>query len=231
MLSKLLRMIDQKDVRPYSWRPSTGSVVRETESQPVGVPNERKPAVAALSEAQSQLLKARMGELEVAAAKQGKELRDAAYMEGEKAARNQDAAEVKKVVEKLAQSIQELAALRPRLRSQAEGDVVRLAMAIAKRVVHRELTMDPDSIVALVKAALEKLRVQETERVKVHPDHQKIVKEFLSRSGETAHIEVIGDASVGLGGVVFETARGEFDVSTDVQLDEIEKGLTDRLAK
>jgi flagellar assembly protein FliH len=206
-------------------------MVREDEFQAGAVPGERRPAVAALSEAQSQLLKTRMGELEVTAARRGKELRDAAYMEGEKAARSEDAAEVRKTVERLAQSIQELAGLRPRLRSQAEGDVVRLAMAIARRVVHRELTMDPDSIVALVKAALEKLRVQETVRVKVHPDHQKIVKEFLSRSGETAHIEVIGDASVGLGGVVFETARGEFDVSTDVQLDEIEKGLTDRLAK
>jgi flagellar assembly protein FliH len=229
MLSKLLRTVDQTDVRPYSWRATPGVAGRENELQPGGVSGEKRPAVA-LSEAQSLLLKTRMGELEVTAARQGKEARDAAYAEGEKAARNQDAAEVRKVVEKLALSIQELAGLRPKLRSQAEGDVVRLAMAIAKRVVHRELTLDPDSIVALVKAALEKLRVQETVRVKVHPDHQKIVKEFLARSAETAHIEVIGDASAGLGGVVFETARGEFDVSTEVQLDEIEKGLTDRLA-
>ena len=33
------------------------------------------------------------------------------------------------------------------------------------------------------------------------------------------------------GGVVFETTRGEYDVSTDVQLDEIQKGLTDRLGE
>jgi flagellar assembly protein FliH len=172
-----------------------------------------------------------MNELELTAVRRNKEIRDVAYTEGEKAARDQDATAVRTVLEQLAQSIQELAGLRAKLRSQAESDVVRLAMAIAKRVVHRELSTDPDSIVGLVKVALEKLRLQETVRVRVHPARLAIVKEFLSRSAASAHIEVTGDPTVGLGGVVFETTRGEFDVSTDVRLNEIEKGLTDRLAK
>jgi len=228
MLSKLLRLPDQKDVRPYLWRVSSGSPSRDS-SQASRPQIDKKPDV--LSEAQSALLKARMSELELTAVRRGKEVRDAAYMEGEKAARDQDAAAVRTVVEKLAQSIQELAGLRAKLRSQAEADVVRLAMAIAKRVVHRELSMDPDSVIGLVKVALEKLRLQETVRVRVHPDHVAIVKEFLLRSAASAHIEVTGDPAVGAGGVVFETTRGEFDVSTDVQLNEIEKGLTDALAK
>jgi len=228
MLSKLLRLPDQKDVRPYNWRLSAGSPVRDL-PQAGRVHNEPKPDV--LSEAQSALLKARASDLELTAARRAKEVRDAAYAEGEKAARDQDAAAVRTAVEKLAQSIQELAGLRAKLRSQAEADVVRLAMAIAKRVVHRELTMDPDSVMGLVKVALEKLRLQETVRVRVHPDHVAIVKEFLARSAASAHIEVTGDPAVGVGGVVFETTRGEFDVSTEVQLNEIEKGLTDALAK
>jgi len=228
MLSKLLRLPDQKNVRPYAWRPASGPPVRDW-SQGMRAESEKKPD--APSEAQSALLKARASELELTAARRGKEVRDAAYMEGEKAARDQDGAAVRTVVEKLAQSIQELAGLRAKLRSQAEADVVRLAMAIAKRVVHRELSMDPDSVLGLVKVALDKLRLQETARVRVHPSHVAIVKEFLARSAAAAHIEVTGDPSIGVGGVVFETTRGEFDVSTDVQLNEIGKGLTDALAK
>jgi flagellar assembly protein FliH len=229
MLSKLLRAPDQKEVLPYSWRPSAGALVREHSLQTSAAQGERKPVVV-LSEAQSLLLKTRMGELETTAVKRNKEARDAAYTEGERAARDQDAAAVRAVVEKLGQSILDLAGMRAKLRGQAEVDVVRLAFAIAKRVIHRELSTDPDSIVGLVKVALEKLRLQETVRVRMHPDHVKIVKEFLSHSAGTAHIEVTGDAAIGLGGVVFETTRGEFDVSTDVQLNEIEKGLTDRIA-
>jgi len=229
MLSKLLRIPDQKDVRPYTWRTSSGSTVRDRSFQASGAPAATPPP-AVLSEAQSLLLKTRMGELEVSAGRRNKEARDAAYMEGEKAAKDQDAASVRIVVEKLAQSIQELAGLRAKLRGQAEADVVRLAMAIAKRVIHRELSTDPDSIVGLVKAALEKLRLQETARVRVYPAHVAMVKEFLARSPGAAHIEVTGDAAIGPGGVIFETTRGEYDVSTDVQLNEIEKGLTDRIA-
>jgi flagellar assembly protein FliH len=171
-----------------------------------------------------------MGELELSAGRRNKEARDAAYIEGEKAARDQDAASVRIVIENLAQSIRELAGLRPKLRGQAEGDVVRLAMAIAKRVIHRELSTDPDSIMGLVKVALEKLRLQETVRVRVCPAHVAIVKEFLSGTPGATQIDVTGDAALGSGGVVFDTTRGEYDVSTDVQLNEIEKGLTDRIA-
>jgi flagellar assembly protein FliH len=229
MLSKLLRGSDQKEVRPYAWRPSAGALVREPSLQTSGPQGERKPVVV-LSEAQSLLLKTRMGELETTAARRNKEVRDAAYIEGERAARDQDAASVRIVVEKLAQSIQDLAGMRAKLRGQAEADVVRLALAIAKRVIHRELSTDPDSIVGLVKVALEKLRLQEIARVRVHPDHVKIVKEFLSHSAGAAQIEVTGDAAIGPGGVILETTRGEFYVSTDVQLNEIQKGLTDRIA-
>jgi len=229
MLSKLLRTPDQKEVRPYTWRLSNGSTVRDRSVQTSGAPA-AAPAPAVLSEAQSLLLKTRMGELELAAGRRNKEARDTAYSEGEKAAKDQDAASVRIVVEKLAQSIQELAGLRAKLRGQAEADVVRLAMAIAKRVIHRELSTDPDSIIGLVKVAMEKLRLQETVSVKVYPAHVAIVKEFLSRSPGAAHIDVTGDAALGPGGVVFETTRGEYDVSTDVQLNEIDKGLTDRLA-
>jgi hypothetical protein len=141
----------------------------------------KSPAV--LSEAQSLLLKTRMGELELTAVRRvTKRFGTRPTWKAKRRRKDQDAAAVRAVVEKLAQSIQELAGLRAKLRSQAEADVVRLAMAIAKRVVHRELSTDPDSIIGLVKVALEKLRLQETVRVRVHPDHVAIVKEFLSRS-------------------------------------------------
>jgi flagellar biosynthesis/type III secretory pathway protein FliH len=42
---------------------------------------------------------------------------------------------------------------------------------------------------------------------------------------------VVPDAARELGSVVFETERGSLDASVDTQLEEIERGLTDRLRR
>ncbi len=226
-MSKVVRGPALQSVRPYEWM-QTGSA--PSAEQPLSPPAQAESTLTAtLLEDQLAGLRLRLAESESAAERRIKEVRETAYREGETSGRNAAAGEVRATVEKLARSIQELAELRPRLREQAEADVVKLALAIARRVVHRELNTDPDSIVGLVKVALDKLRRQEAVRVRVHPTHQSIVKEFLSHIAGCAHVEVTGDATASLGGVVFETSRGEFDVSAEVQFKEIEKGLTDRL--
>ncbi len=151
--------------------------------------------------------------------------------EGEVAGRNRAAADLQPVIERLTRSIQEIACLRPRLRQEAEGDVVKLALAIARRVIRREVTSDPDALRGLVIAALEKLQGQEFSRVKVHPSHAATVKACLQQTTGGNPVEVVSDPSREIGSVVFETTRGNLDASVDSQLSEIERGLTDRLRK
>jgi len=151
--------------------------------------------------------------------------------EGEIAGRNRAAAEMQPVIERLTRSIQEIANLRARLRHEAEADVVQLALAIARRVIRREVASDPDALRGLVVAALEKLQGQEISRVKVHPSHVSTVKTCLQQALSGGLVEVLADSSRELGSVIFETARGNLDASVDTQLQEIERGLTDRLRK
>jgi flagellar assembly protein FliH len=131
------------------------------------------------------------------------------------------------VLQKLAAAIHDSAELRARLREQAESDLVRLAIAIARRVVGREVNTDPEAIAGLVKAALEKLRVQEVLRVRLNPQYKASVIECLARFG-ASQVEVLGDPACEPGAVVFETTRGNLDASVETQLREIERGLTDR---
>jgi flagellar assembly protein FliH len=158
-----------------------------------------------------------------------REARDAGRKEGDNAARQAAQAELQKVLQNLGIAIQQVADLRPRLRMEAESDVVRLAVAIAKRVVHRELSVDSDTIVGLVRVGLEKLRQQEVIRVSVHPDHQAAIKGCLAGSSSGSQVEVKGDLTRERGTIVFETNRGNLDISIETQLREIERGLTDRL--
>jgi len=135
------------------------------------------------------------------------------------------------VIDRLGQSLQELAGYRARLRHDAEGDLVRLAIEIARRILRREISSDPDALRGLVTAALDKLQSQDIARVKVHPAHAALLVECLKQARGGSPVEVISDSSREPGGLIFETAHGNLDVSVEAQLSEIERGLADRLRK
>jgi flagellar assembly protein FliH len=164
--------------------------------------------------------------MEAAAERRVREAHANGYREGETAARSQ----IQPVVDKLSQSIRDVCALRPKLRHEAETDVIRLALAIAKRILHRELSADPESVAALIHVAMEKIRTNELVRVRVHPQHHHSVQQAVAQVTMGAQVEVKPDPTLPLGGVVIETTRGEFDASVETQLREIERGLADRLS-
>ena len=114
---------------------------------------------------------------------------------------------------------------------RTESDVVKLSLEIARRVLRRELTIDPSVLESLVKVALEKLQSQEISRVRVHPDHQAIMHSSLVRCGAGQQIEVVGDPGQPHGGAIFEINNGKLDASIDTQLQEIEQGLADRFQR
>jgi len=178
-----------------------------------------KPAEAVSDET------ARVWELRMA------EARAAGLREGEESGRSRASAEMQAALERLAQSVQEMASLRSRLRREAEADTVKLALAIARRVIRRELAIDPEALHGLVLAALEKLQAQEICRVRVHPAQVSAVAALLRKAAGGVTVEVVPDGSRDPGAVVFETGRGNLDASVESQLGEIERGLADALRR
>jgi flagellar assembly protein FliH len=171
---------------------------------------------------------ARLAALEAQAERRAQEAREAGRREGETAGRNAAQAELQPVFQKLAAAIQNAADLRPKLRAQAEGDLVKLAISIARRIVNRELATDPDAIAGLVRVGLEKIRVQELIRIRMHPDHLPAIRSALAKLGAD-QVELAADPVLERGGVTFETSRGILDASVETQFREIDRGLTDRL--
>jgi flagellar assembly protein FliH len=123
--------------------------------------------------------------------------------------------------------VQELAGLRRHLRCDAEQDLVKLAIAIAQRVLHRELATDPEAILGLVKAAFERLNARETQRLRLGPTDARVLDEHRDRLSLPPRIELVVDGSLPQGSVIFETTRGNLDASIGTQLAEIERGFTD----
>jgi flagellar assembly protein FliH len=157
--------------------------------------------------------------------------RSAGFAEGEASGRKRATGDLQPVLERLARSIEDLGQLRARLRREAEGDMLRLALAIARRVLRREMAVDPDAMHGLVLGALEKLQGQEICRVRVHPSHAAQLSDWLRPASGQPGVEVIADSSRNPGDVIFETDRGNLDASVDTQLGEIERGLADCLRR
>jgi len=223
MSSRVLLPGDPRPVSPVAWRnveslrPHEDAGKKDAGKEDAGKEGPDVDALIAQLEAQHQ--------------QKIREAHAAGVREGETAGRNRAAAEVQPVVERLGRSIQEIASLRGRLRREAEADVVQLALAIARRVVRRELAVDPDALRGLAMAALEKLQGQELSRVKVHPSQAGMVASCLQQNPAGSRVEVLPDPSQEPGSAIFETTRGNLDASVDAQLQEIERGLADRLRR
>jgi flagellar assembly protein FliH len=123
--------------------------------------------------------------------------------------------------------LKELAQLRPRLRVELEEDTVKLALAIARRVLHRELATDPEAILGLVMAAFHKANSRDIHRLRICPQSAAVLEEHRARLNLPEEIKITRDPSLARGSVILETSRGELDASMDTQLGEIERGLTD----
>jgi flagellar assembly protein FliH len=152
-----------------------------------------------------------------------------AYLEGEAAARAALGESTKALNAELSRTIASLAQMRAGIYKEAQGDLLRLSIAIARRILHREMLVSPDILQSIVTVVLGKLDRQEVHRVRVHPGMAARLDQDLKNLETQRSIKVEPDPTLAPGACIFETGRGNVDASIDSQLGEIERGLADRL--
>jgi flagellar assembly protein FliH len=128
---------------------------------------------------------------------------------------------------RVAQSIQEMFAMRHMMRRQMEEDLVRLAIVVARRILHRELTVDPEALLGVVKAAVEKIESRELNRIRMSAADAPVLQQILSRASLPERVQLVPDSGLERGSVILETTRGILDSSITTQLEEIERGFVD----
>ena len=219
MLCKVFRG-DEIEVQAAPWR---------VKGAPRMVPSFARQGGAYASEEVNRL-RSKIEELNALVEQRGKEAFEQGRRAGDAAARKSLDEQVRSAVEGLAKTVAEVSSARSETIRRAENDTVRLAIEIARRVLHRELSIDTSALEALIKAALEKLQNQEVYRVRVHPEQEKILRTCLEQEGRAA-VEVLIDPALPKGGVSFEISRGNLDASVETQLREIENGLVDEMRR
>ena len=224
MSCKILPQADHRVPERLYWK----ELNSERSSSPIR--NTQTPA-AAQDSSELRKMHSRIAELESAMESQLRQAHARGIEEGNKAGRESALAELQPVMDRMLRSCSEVAGMRARIRKETETDIVTLTVAIARRVLRRELSVDPEAIHGVVKAALEKVQSKEICLIRTHPEHLPHVRAFFEKTGHGAGIEVAADASLQPGGLVVETKRGNLDASVETQLKEIERGFADRLGR
>ena len=219
--SRVLLDAEQAVVTPITWRAAASTSSPRARISPIEVKE------AALEQADFE----RDPNTQQERARIEQEAYHRGFTEGKVAGQQQAGAELQPVFDQLGRSLASLVSLRSRIRADAEGDLLKLAISIARRVLHRELTLDPESMEGLIRVALDKLQSRELCRVRVHPDQEQPIRKSLERFSNSQKVELIADASLQCGDVLFETAHGNLDASIESQLGEIERGLADRMRR
>lgn len=211
---------DSEEVQPIEWRTFSGKALAAT------VRSSRRDA----EPAEVAELQKRIAELEMLRQAEVAQARQTGFEEGKQKAKQESAAEVTAALDRLAQKLAEVSGLRSNLRRYAEMDIVKLGLAIAQRILRRELTTDPETIHGLVHAALHKIQNRDILKIRVYPAGAEALKASLARAGAAPAIQIVPDPKLKTGDLLFETSIGDLDASVDTQLLEVERGLADRLS-
>ncbi len=112
---------------------------------------------------------------------------------------------------------------------RVEKETVKLALAIARKILHREAQMDPLLLAGTVRAALDRL-VDATGIVLRVPAAQHALWEAELGPATMRHkLSIVGDNALASGECALESRMGTIDMGVGTQLEEIERGFFDLL--
>jgi flagellar assembly protein FliH len=147
------------------------------------------------------------------------------FAQGELAGADAAAQRGEAMLHRLMQTLEELTALRSEMIRQTERQMVQLALAIAKRVVHREVSLDSDLLLAMARVALERLGESARVVVRLHPDDYAAAGAARVAELGASNVSVVADARLSRGACRVESDMGLLDAGVDAQLQELGRAL------
>jgi len=115
-----------------------------------------------------------------------------------------------------------------RLLSEAETDLVDLALTIARQIIATELTIRPQIITEIVARAIEEARSSGHHTIRLHPEDAEIIRQYLPEAAIEAggnRWEIRAEESLSRGDCVVDTAFGQVDARIETQLAELKQAL------
>jgi flagellar assembly protein FliH len=149
------------------------------------------------------------------------------YAQGERAGVEAGNRRGDAMLRRLGETLEELASLRQTLLRQSERQLVQLALALARRIVRREIAADDELLTALARVALDRLGDAGQATIRLHPEDFARVATGGAQQWVASHVAVVADTAVSRGGCLVESPFGFVDASIDAQFQELARALLD----
>lgn len=100
------------------------------------------------------------------------------FQSGEQAGRQEGLKKIKTLEKVLSSMLDELKTLRQDTVKSAEQDILKIALAVARRILRQEVSHDPDRILGYIREAAKKIGPAESLLIRLHPqDLERIARE------------------------------------------------------
>ena len=219
------------DEEPVSlWEGLSAPEEKEPQTAPMEESDQPEVARRALEQRLRADFEHRLSEETKRAFEQG---RERGRIEGQQAEREAQAALSSGADERRNQQIAQIAERftqeRDRYLHQVEQEVVKLALAVAARILRREAQMDPLLLTGAVRVALGQLASSTKVRLRVPPCDLEMWRQAIALMPRLAiRPEVLPGDEMRTGDCLLETELGTVDLGIRSQLGEIEHGFFDR---
>jgi flagellar assembly protein FliH len=168
--------------------------------------------------------------LAAAAAEREARAREAGRQQGVAEARSEFDGMLAKEREAMVHAVADFARERVAYCKKIEAEAVRLALSIARKVLHREAHADPLLLAGAVRVALDKMEGATEVSLLVAPQRAAEWHRYLSARMDVDKLPAIVEDSAMVGErCVLRTSMGTADFGMETQLKEIEQGLMDLL--
>jgi len=214
------RWIPAAEVYPLTPRPTRHD--QEQAQAIVAEAEERAAAILAEAEAQAAAIR---WEAEQQRERLMGELRAAALAKAREEARAEVAATMDEAAARFLALVEQVTQREDEIRRACQADTVALAVAIAERILTREISTDPAVVTRIAEAALAQTQGARVTQVLVHPDDVPVITQWV---GDTLPgVEIVADPHVGKGGCVIGTRTGFLDARIETQLAEVRAALAE----
>ncbi len=123
----------------------------------------------------------------------------------------------------------QIEAERSRLWSQIEPEMIELTLALANKIIKREVEVCRDVAIAVAQNALRRVADNGALRLRVNAKDLEAIRsgreELISVVDGLRHLEIIEDRRIGPGGCIVETAAGNIDARIETQWAETVKTM------
>ena len=155
--------------------------------------------------------------------------------EGEKTGFEQAAKKLEPLLSSLQQGLLQLKNLRQDTYQKLEKEVVELALAIARKVICREIEVDKEVVVGVAREALTKIEDPGKITIKLNPSDLQFISEtkyqLSEMIGNIDNVKLESEDSIQSGGCLVETDLGEIDARIEHQLQAVEESFRTALEK